>query len=857
MITRYGGGNNGVAEYLENGRKAEREYTREELDHRLILDGDLQTTNKIIQSIEDKGQMRYLHITLSFQESEISAETLNAVTQEYKTLFMNAYHEDEYCFYAEAHLPKIKNIVDVRTGEPVERKPHIHIVIPRTNLATEKSLNPVGDLTNTKTQEQLDAIQEHINNKYNLASPKDAVRVSDNNYANVLSRTKGDIFNERNSDVKRDVYARLENENIRSFSDFKTLLSEYGEVKARNAGKAGEYLSVKLDGDKKFTNLKNPLFSRQYVESRELPLIKPTEKQISARIEAWTSRASHEIKHIYPASARIREVYKSLADHDRKTFLNERINNYDHSNKLNKEHAEPARGRQGSHERSFDPSSRLDRVKTGIGLPRMPQRGLVYGINGRAAPTESVSVLPDNVERDLAKRLQDKQHAGSEMRRDFDRGQQERGLKTVEKSFFVNDLLLNKLNEDAERNERATMSKIRKEIDPERFLSAVASEFNVNAASHAVSKAQDGSPRFSVGNRNLNASDFLTKHLNLSWSDAKQFLLKTFEEQKTHEPVKNSSETLRKFIREEKNKMYADLREMRKELRSVPASDREVAKGELVYKKLTTLESLAEIEKEGQNAIAAYSAPQQPEDAAQEATEQPKEAVYFVKFPKPELNEHIRPFNSALEAINYGKTVSVLHGIDADEASVQAVDKVIAETKGLHEAVKGAVAVPRHELERAQEPKEVLYFVQFPNDVMKKNIKIFDSLQEAAAYGVNVSDAEGLKIERALIMKVDKNIVASKGFFDARYNAITVPRYEQENAKGNAISKSEASIMDAIDKYQDKHFSEGIGFNREEIESELLNHNLTIDFAESRLEHKFKEEKTRCNEQERDNGMER
>jgi hypothetical protein len=111
MITRYGGGNNGVAEYLENGRKAEREYTREELDHRLILDGDLQTTNKIIQSIEDKGQMRYLHITLSFQESEISAETLNAVTQEYKTLFMNAYHEDEYCFYAEAHLPKIKNLL--------------------------------------------------------------------------------------------------------------------------------------------------------------------------------------------------------------------------------------------------------------------------------------------------------------------------------------------------------------------------------------------------------------------------------------------------------------------------------------------------------------------------------------------------------------------------------------------------------------------------------------------------------------------------------------------------------------------------------------------------------------------------
>ena len=222
--------------------------------------------------------------------------------------------------------------------------------------------------------------------------------------------------------------------------------------------------------------------------------------------------------------------------------------------------------------------------------------------------------------------------------------------------------------------------------------------------------------------------------------------------------------------------MFDDLREMRKELRSVPPSDREVAKGELVYKKLTTLESLAEIEREGQNAIAAFNATQQPKGATQEVTEKPKEAVYFVSFPKQELNEHIRPFSSMNEAITYSKTVSMLHGIDAHEASIQAMDKAIAESKGLHEAVKDAVAVPRHELERAQ---------------------------------------------------------------------------------GREVSEQDGKILEAIDKYQDKHFSEGIGFNREEIESELLNHNLTIDFAESRLEHKFKEEKTRCNEQERDNGMER
>src|SRR5699024_5650395 len=103
MIIRYGGGNQGIAEYLENGRKAEREYARDELDHRFIIDGDLVTTNKIIESIGDKGQERYLHITLSFAENEISEETLKNVTSDFRKMLMNAYHTDEYSFYAEAH----------------------------------------------------------------------------------------------------------------------------------------------------------------------------------------------------------------------------------------------------------------------------------------------------------------------------------------------------------------------------------------------------------------------------------------------------------------------------------------------------------------------------------------------------------------------------------------------------------------------------------------------------------------------------------------------------------------------------------------------------------------------------------
>ncbi|EEP7802361.1 relaxase, partial [Salmonella enterica] len=142
MLARVSGGNSGIAEYLESGMKNGRDFTRDELDNRQVIEGDLSLTNDIINSIEDKGQDRYLHITLSFREDTVSNETLKAVVEDYKSMLTTAYENDEFNFYAEAHLPKIKTIQDRKSGEMVERKPHIHIVIPKTNLLTGNSFNP-------------------------------------------------------------------------------------------------------------------------------------------------------------------------------------------------------------------------------------------------------------------------------------------------------------------------------------------------------------------------------------------------------------------------------------------------------------------------------------------------------------------------------------------------------------------------------------------------------------------------------------------------------------------------------------------------------------------------------------------
>ena len=77
----------------------------------------------------------------------------------------------------------------------IERKPHIHIVIPERNLLTGNKLLPTGytDTVNVKNIPYLDSIQEYINYKYNLESPKDFMREGGHHSANVLSRIKGDF----------------------------------------------------------------------------------------------------------------------------------------------------------------------------------------------------------------------------------------------------------------------------------------------------------------------------------------------------------------------------------------------------------------------------------------------------------------------------------------------------------------------------------------------------------------------------------------------------------------------------------------------------------------------------------------
>lgn len=578
MIVEVGGGNSGIAEYLEKGMKQGRLFERDELDQRIVLDGDLELTHKIINSIEDNGQERYLHITLSFREDDISNDLLQSVTAEYKSLLMSAYNDDEYNFYAEAHLPKIQSIEDSKTGKIIERKPHIHIVIPERNLLTGNKLLPTGytDTVNVKNIPYLDSIQEYINYKYNLESPKDFMREGGNHSANVLSRIKGDFFGEKQSQFKANLVDEISSGKINSLDSFQSRLSDFGEVKIRNKGKSNQYFAVKLEGDKKFTNLKHPVFSEQAIVSKTLP--KPDIDTINARLADWQNRVSKEIKFVDFATPAFRQKYAKADLVEKSQLLTEREQNYERKYRQGAS-LNAASGRKRNHQSdASNTNSRQSKpiARASIGLSSMQGGVVVCGATQRGARTQSL--LSENelnhlrngepgINSSLRRNDSSRRRGNARGRIDvkppissrsfnqiasgvpkqsyqkniFDNSIEsrhyitpfERYLATLDNaaknakfsdSNALSSLANQTLDSKVKQAEIAQYAEIRRNIDPNAFLNQLGKIYGIDPKNHKVSYAKDGSPRFNVGKRNLNASDYLTKHLNLQWHEAKSVL---------------------------------------------------------------------------------------------------------------------------------------------------------------------------------------------------------------------------------------------------------------------------------------------------------------------------------------------
>ncbi|MFQ0972244.1 LPD7 domain-containing protein, partial [Gilliamella sp. BG1] len=582
MIVRFGGGNNGIAEYLEKGIKQGRTLSRDELDKRVILEGDLALTDRIINSIENKGQERYLHISLSFREDDISNDTLQDIVKDYRELLMSAYSDDEFNFYAEAHLPKIKRIKDERTGKMIVRKPHIHIVIPEVNLLTLNKLSPVGLVD--KNTRYLDSIQEFINYKYNLATPKDYVRNADMHYANVLSRIKGDFFGEKQHNFKNLLVDEIASGKINTISEFQARLANFGDIKVRNKGKNNQYFAVKIEGDKKFTNLNHPVFKESFIKNKILPYNKPDIEQINADLLEWKHRVSREIKHVHFATQSFRKLYATADPEKKAQLLIDREAKYDqkyrkgrylHKNrrkrdyKSNLTYAKKRQSRATSRKASsvsslsysdmvYRKNQRSRNVESFLSedehaylrnrkssdnfklrrtvskRTRVNRRRIKRKISYRSFSQINRGLPSKKYSKNVFDKDIEKRSFNTEFER-FQATEQNKG-KNVSKFGESNTLSFMAKSHQSEQEKKAELNKfaeIRKNIDPDLFLKHLEKVYAIDPKKHVVTYAKDGSPRFRVEKLNLNASDFLTKYLNIEWKEAKLVLSYIYDNQES------------------------------------------------------------------------------------------------------------------------------------------------------------------------------------------------------------------------------------------------------------------------------------------------------------------------------------
>ena len=166
MIVKISKGEKGVADYLKTGKKRDSKLTRDEKDDRLPLAGnlDLIEMSERHQSKKKNKKHNYYHISLSFTSEEWSrlyeSGNIDEFIMDFLKLTFPNHDIDELLFYAEAHLPIIKEepyiprpegALENRTlnkkhknGEPLKREPHIHLIVSFENMKFTYSVKTGG-----------------------------------------------------------------------------------------------------------------------------------------------------------------------------------------------------------------------------------------------------------------------------------------------------------------------------------------------------------------------------------------------------------------------------------------------------------------------------------------------------------------------------------------------------------------------------------------------------------------------------------------------------------------------------------------------------------------------------------------
>ena len=189
MIVKISKGEKGIADYLKTGKKRDSKLTRDEKDDRLPLAGnlDLIEMSEKYQSKKKNKKHNYYHISLSFTSEEWSrlyeSGNIYELIMDFLRLTFPNHDIDELLFYAEAHLPIIKEepyiprpegVLENRTlnkkhknGEPLKREPHVHLIVSFENMKFTHSVKTGGVIyTKGAAKQQIKAVMAKSAEKF-------------------------------------------------------------------------------------------------------------------------------------------------------------------------------------------------------------------------------------------------------------------------------------------------------------------------------------------------------------------------------------------------------------------------------------------------------------------------------------------------------------------------------------------------------------------------------------------------------------------------------------------------------------------------------------------------------------------
>ncbi|RSC52127.1 LPD7 domain-containing protein [Citrobacter amalonaticus] len=578
MLIRVRGYNSGFANYLRTGQKNGNHLHRDDLDKRLILSGDLDITDAIVNAMPDTGDDRYLHIALPFKEDYISEEVLKTVVEDFKNSLMNAYREDEYAFYAEAHIPKIKRVLNEKTGEMEDRKPHIHVIIPKVNLVDGSYLNPLGYYPHN--EKYVEAIQESINFRYGFESPRDNRRFNVTDISDFISKYKGDFFKSDVRNFKENLLTEVLSDKELDYAKFISKLDEIGKVKVRNPGEK-QYLNVTPEGHVKGINLKDYVFTKDFIDlpyEEKISFITSNsgrrdeekkqrdferDKKLSTE---WLNRRSHEIKHFHPNSKEYKS-YKKLSENEKQGFIdNLLLISRNKNNQLHVASTVPevniqnliiermkekynVRRKKGSQKSSILRNDGAGILRINYqATQKLSQHSVCQLQFGQLDSTiykqarlllqSNQSVVMDGGESGISDPLRypiDRADAGRGGRRvvtgDWNAQHEAEVRYTFNDICRTSDNYLESVRSDvAERLiENAAIGEadwqlIRSRMNGHQLLKSLQHSHGLDTAKYSVTKSRNGEDRIRCGSRSYSVNDFLTKELNLNWQEAGEYL---------------------------------------------------------------------------------------------------------------------------------------------------------------------------------------------------------------------------------------------------------------------------------------------------------------------------------------------